>query len=99
MTKSKRLGIIHPEAPERGLTVGKEWLRAINLAGPGHPGCLVPHWVCTGGPFHQPPPSAAPPCSACKKSPVKREMCRREGKEALHGFMASFSLPARSHTE
>lgn len=32
MTESNRLGIIHPEAPERGLSVGKEWCRAINLA-------------------------------------------------------------------
>lgn len=58
MTKSNRQGPIHPEAPERGLCVGKEGWRVINLAGSGRPGCSVPHWVCSGGPLHQPPPAA-----------------------------------------
>lgn len=68
MTKSNRHGPIHPEAPERGLCVGKEGRRVINLAGPGCPGCVVPHWVCSGGPLHQ-----LPPAQCAKKAPPKEK--------------------------
>ena len=97
MTKSNRQGSVHPEAQERGLCVGTEGWRVINLAGLGR---LVPHWVCSGGPLHQPTPAAAvASCSVCSKGPAEREMCRWEGKEAHHVFIVYLSLQAHLQTE
>lgn len=77
---------VDPEAPMRGLSVGKQGRRVINLAGLACPSCLVSHWVCSGGPLHQRRAAAAAAaatesCSACNKSSSEREICQGEVKK------------------
>lgn len=90
---TKSVHSVDPEAPMRGLNVGNQERRVINLTGLACPGCLVPHWVCSGGPLHQRrAAAAAESCSVCNKSSSEREIRQGEEKKTLHGFMASSPL-------
>lgn len=90
VTKGNRQGPVHPEAPERGLCVGKEGWGVINLAGPGCPGSTL-------GLFRWPSPSASSCCRHClplsvlKKPHRKRNVSvgRERSTSRFYGFLVS----------